>query len=96
MSRYQIHQKDATQDSLVEWLEARGCVYEHIGKPVDGLLAVNTSRGWLTVPVEWKSRYGALRPSQEAFLAKWPAATYVLKTEAEALAMLVELGAVKL
>lgn len=95
MGRYQVHRNDTTQHVLVEWLESRGCLYEHLGQPVDGLLCVPVRGGYLSVPVEFKSRYGALRPSQEAFLAKWKAPTYVLKTETQCAAMLAELGAVR-
>lgn len=96
MGRWLVHQKDSTEKPLVKWLEARGCRYQHLGQPVDGLLAIHTRTGWVSVPVDWKSRYGAPTPAQEAFLAKWPAPTYVLKTEVECLAMLAELGAVHL
>lgn len=74
----------------MEWLEDRGCVYEHIGKPVDGLLCIPTKRGPVTVPVEWKMPKRALEPSQKAFIEKWKAPVYVIRTEQEAAAMLAE------
>lgn len=90
MGRYTIHQKDRNQDALVKWLEDRGCVYEHIGKPVDGLLCVPTRRGAVTVPVEWKMPRRALERSQMAFIDKWKAPVYVLRSEVECAAMLAE------
>lgn len=91
MGRYEVHQKDGTQDALVAWCEARGCRYQHIGRPVDGLLCVPTAAGYLTVPVEWKTRLGPLRPSQTEFLSRWLAPAYVLRTEMDCAAMLAEL-----
>jgi len=102
MARYTVHQKDTTQDALVAWLEARGCQYQHIGQPVDGLLSVPIRKqvgelgsGYLTIPVEWKSRRGHLRPVQVSFIERWLAPVYVLKTEVQCAAMLAELGAVR-
>ena len=92
MAKYSYHQKDTTQDPLVKWFIARGCRYEHIGKPVDGLLDVPTRQGWLTVPVEFKGPRGQLRDSQRRFLGRWKAPAYVLSTEVECFAMLMELG----
>lgn len=96
MGRIQIHQKDRNEAALVAYLEARGCRYVHLGRPVDGLLAVPTRDRWLSVPVEFKAKGGVLQPTQEQFLARWPAPTYVLRSEVECVAMLADLGAVRI
>src|SRR4030095_787021 len=98
MGRYQVHAKDTTQDALVAWLEARGCQYQHIGQPVDGLVCVPVvgfrgGVGGRTGPGEFKSRYGRLRISQQAFIERWKSPVYVLETEVQCAAMLAELGA---
>lgn len=102
MARYTVHRTDSTQNALVAWLEARGCVYQHVGQPIDGFLFVPRTVlqrvGWAhaavtdgrVVAVEFKSKRGTLEPAQEKFRDKWPGPFYVLRTELEAAAMLAE------
>jgi hypothetical protein len=95
VARYEIHQKDGNQDTLVGWLSDKGCVYEHVGRPVDGFLAIPTKAGYVVAAVEIKTLRGKLEPAQVAFFERWPGPKYILRTQLHCSAMLAEMNYVK-
>lgn len=91
MARWVTHRTDTSQRPLVAFLEAQGCIYQHVGEPIDGWLWVPVKASGVAVPVEFKTGKKKLRASQEKFKAKWPGPFYQLSTEIECRVMLHEL-----
>ena len=84
MSKYQVHQSDANEKRLIEYLRARGAQVEKIHQPVDLLIAF---RG-VTAVAEVKTPRGKLNRAQEAFLAVWGGMAAVLRDEADCATLL--------
>lgn len=40
MAKYAYHRIDLVQRPIVEYLESQGCVYQHLGSPIDGIVCV--------------------------------------------------------
>jgi hypothetical protein len=83
VGKYQVHQIDANQKSIMDYFQAHGFSVISIGRPVD--LAVG--KDFKTYLVEVKLPKAKLRPSQEKFLASWRGHAAVIRdlTDAKAL-----------
>ncbi|HXE82907.1 MAG TPA: hypothetical protein VN513_06225 [Gemmatimonadales bacterium] len=79
---------DATQAAIVDAFRRYGASVDVIGLPVD--LAVGY-RG-RTVLVEVKTQTGKLKPSQQAWLDAYRGAACVVRSEAEAVALVRQMG----
>jgi hypothetical protein len=84
VGKYQVHRKDSNHDEIVNGLIAYGATVEPLGRPVD--IAVGyEGRNYM---LEIKPPKGAVRASQRAFMARWRGQVDVVRSLAEALAVI--------
>jgi hypothetical protein len=83
MARYSYHQLDANHRTIRAGLEAVGATVD-VKAPLDLLVGF---RG-VNYLIEVKTAKGKLRPSQDAFLARWKGHAAVVRTLPEALAVI--------
>ena len=84
MSKYEVHRQDVSAAHLIRYLRACGATYVALDRPVDGAVALPNGA---VAFVEFKSRWGRLRPSQIEFFSTWPGRRAVLRSEEDVAAL---------